>query len=258
MEYSEKKFKQLAERVFEDGGIDPDNLPEDLYFAIAEYLKKGVYEGFGGTLADFDGKPARLLTELRENIYIFSAAKTYQQCRALTDALTNEEGVKRSFSEFYREALEIDSQYNKNWARTEFDTAFGQAQQSRQWVEIEANKDALPMLRYSAILDANTSDICRPLDGIIAPVNDPIWNTVAPLNHFNCRCTLEQLPDSYAPTNGYEKKAKEVQDEMQPLFKMNCGKDGYVFKKDHPYFEVAPKDRKLAANNFNLPIPNED
>jgi hypothetical protein len=37
---------------------------------------------------------------------------------------------------------------------------------------------------------------------------------------------------------------------------MNSGKDGYIFDpKAHPYFKVAPKDKPLAKENFNLPIP---
>jgi len=37
---------------------------------------------------------------------------------------------------------------------------------------------------------------------------------------------------------------------------MNPGKTGYIFDpKAHPYFKVAPEDKKLAKENFNLPIP---
>jgi hypothetical protein len=36
---------------------------------------------------------------------------------------------------------------------------------------------------------------------------------------------------------------------------MNPGKDGYIFSPDHPYFDVAPKDREFAKENFGLPIP---
>jgi len=37
---------------------------------------------------------------------------------------------------------------------------------------------------------------------------------------------------------------------------MNSGKDGYIFDPNsHPYFKVGPKDKPLAKENFNLPIP---
>jgi hypothetical protein len=244
-------------------------------------------------------------------------------------------------------------------------------------------------------MDANTSDICRPLDGITRPVDDPFWNVHAPLNHFNCftgetkivtekglvniqnvnigdsvqthnqqykkvlhihinkfdgllknikfsnseivvnctpnhkflkflclgdewieanelkefdfiKCGLNSYTkivsikekeynglvynlmvdedESYTLSNGvkvhncrcllekidkYEgakqssdarikQVAKEMDAKMDDTFKMNPGKDGYIFSPEHPYFEVAKGDKALARNNFNLPIPKND
>jgi hypothetical protein len=45
---------------------------------------------------------------------------------------------------------------------------------------------------------------------------------------------------------------------MQPIFKMNVGLDKVVFSDKHPYFDVEPKDKKFARNNFDLPIPAKD
>lgn len=112
------------------------------------------------------------------------------------------------------------------------------------------------MLKYSAIIDANTSDICKPLDGITLPVNDKFWNTHAPLNHFNCRCVLLQVGEEKETNKEKVKEVeKEMNDKMQPLFKMNPGKDKVIFDDKHPYFEVAPKDKEFAKNNFDLPMP---
>ena len=48
MEYSDKQINSLIVDIYE-GVISVENMPEDLYFAIAEYLKKSLYEGFGGS-----------------------------------------------------------------------------------------------------------------------------------------------------------------------------------------------------------------
>ena len=124
--------------------------------------------------------------------------------------------------------------------------------------EIEKNKDTLPMLRYSAVMDPNTSEICAPLDGIVAPVDDEVWATIAPLNHFNCRCVLLQETSDVEKTDGNQEKVDEVTKDMQPLFKMNPGKDKVIFDDKHPYFQVEKKDRAFAADNFGLPIPDND
>lgn len=265
--YSDKLIEALFRGIY-SGKITQRFLPSSLYYAIADYLKSGLYDGYGATYSSlkkariptgFSKNDVELMTELRTNLYLFSAAKTYQQVRTMSSALIADDGSILPFKQFREKADETYTLYNKVWLQTEYDTAIGQAQAARKWQEIENNRDTLPLLEYSAILDKKTSEICRPLDGIVAPVGDPIWKRVAPLNHFNCRCMLIPLSEG-KQTSAKVKKAKVAETEgmMQDLFKMNPGMDGYVFKKDHPYFDVAAKDKALAKRNFDLPIPKND
>ena len=246
MNFSNEQIEAVLQGVF-DGTYTPENLPQDLYLAIADYLKKGLYDGFGATLETVSGRDELLLTELRENIYQFSGAKTYQQVVQMRDALVD----SNSYKEFKEVATQVYDLYNKTWMRTEYDTAIGQAQCAVKWSEFENNKDILPNLRYSTIGDA--CDICGPLDGMVEPIDHPVWQTLAPLNHFNCMCLLEATDEELSPrvTDGIDQL-------MHDNFKMNPGIDGYIFKKDHPYFDVAKGDRGLAELNFNLPIPESD
>lgn len=268
--YSDKFIAALFRGIYA-GRITPRKLPVTLYMAIGEYLKKAVYEGYGTTVTDlkrnldakvktgFRQQDLELLQEMRTNIYLFSAAKTYQQVRQMSSALISDDGVIVPFKQFREKAEQTFDLFNKTWLQTEYDTAIGQAQAARKWQDIESQADVLPLLEYVAVLDSKTSEICRPLDGIIAPVNDPIWKRVAPLNHFNCRCMLKQLDEGKLTSKKTkEKRVNETLDQMQDLFKINTGMDGYVFSKEHPYFDVAPKDKALAKRNFDLPIPKKD
>ncbi len=45
-------------------------------------------------------------------------------------------------------------------------------------------------LEYSAIMDDRTTEICSSLNGDIYPVDDEIWATFTPPNHYNCRSLL--------------------------------------------------------------------
>jgi len=257
-EYSDANLKKLIEGIY-NGLISEYDLPESLYNAIALSMEKAVYKGFGMTLADAVGKDFELLAELRENTFMFSAAKTFQQVKEIQGLMINEAGELRSIKEFGQLGRQTFEQWNTTWGNTEYHTAVGQAQSASKWNEIEKNAKALPMLRYSAVLDKNTSDICKPLDGIVAPVGDKIWNKVSPLNHFNCRCILLQEDGTVEATKGNEAKAEEVESNMQDVFKMNPGKDGYIFSPEHPYFQVEKKDRDFARSNFGLPLPkNKD
>lgn len=257
MNYTDKQIDALIADIYSGKYNPSDNLPEDLYFAIADHLVGGTYKGFGGSMADlaFGSTDQRLLDNLRENVYMFSGAKTYQQVREMSGMVADSKNLK----EFKEKALAVYKQYNDDWLRAEYNTAIGQAAQAGQWIDIQADKETFPLLRYSAVMDANTSTICAPLNGITLPVDDPFWRKFSPLNHFNCRCVFEKI-DKYTDvkTTGKNKIAaltKEMNDTVQPEFQMNPGRDGYIFKPDHPYFEVAPKDKAFAKRNFDLPIP---
>jgi SPP1 gp7 family putative phage head morphogenesis protein len=268
-EYSDSYIETLLTGVY-DGTITRQDLPEDLYKAIADYLKKGLYEGFGATLKGvqegvtkglFEVEDLRLIEELRENIYMFSAAKTYQQVSDMQEILTQDDELP-SWSEFKSGAQAIFGQYNENWLKAEYDTAIGQAQNAVKWNEIEKNKELMPYLRYNATEDDHECEICEPFNNLVAPVDDPIWGVCYPENHFRCRCMVDQL-DKYEDvtlTSDEDKdrllgNAKEI---MDPNFQMNAGKDRVVFSDKHPYFDVAKGDKKLAKENFGLPIPEED
>ncbi|MGI9192626.1 MAG: phage minor head protein [Chitinophagaceae bacterium] len=178
---TEKQIDKLIDDIY-TGAVTEYAIPESLYYMIARRLLDGLYEGYGATMASVELVDEAMLTALRTNVFQFSAAKSYQQLKTLSEKLA-ETGV---FSEFKKEAKQIMEVYNQTWLKTEYDTAIGQAQNIVKWQEIEKTKDIMPFLRYSAIIDPNTSEICRPLDGIVAKVDDPIWNKVSPLNHFNC------------------------------------------------------------------------
>ncbi len=249
MKYTEDQIEDLLKGIY-SGKYTNRKLPEDLYFAIAEYLRDGVYDGFGATLAEASESTVInnvLLRELRENVYMFSGAKTYAQVIEMRDLLAN----VNSYKEFRSGALGIYAQYNKTWLRTEYDTAIGQAQMAVKWDTFQRDKDVLPFLTYSTIGDA--CDICGPLDKFTAPVDDPIWDVIMPLNHFHCMCLVSSTTEE-----GSRWDVSEVTQNMDDNFKMNPGKDGYIFSDKHPYFEVAKGDRGFAGRNFDLPIPESD
>ncbi len=203
-EYSEALVLKYINGIY-DGSITEYDLPEGLYGAIGQYFQKGLYKGFGMTLADAKGKDLELLTELRENIWMFSAAKTFQETKDIRSLLFNEGGELRTNKEFNEVGMKAYDTWNNVWGATEYNTTVGQAQSASKWNEIEANKKLFPMLIYSAIDDANTSEECIAMAGITAPVDDPIWDMNAPLQHFNCF-----IPETKILTKNGFIKIKEV------------------------------------------------
>jgi len=193
---------------------------------------------------------------LLNNIYVFSGAKTYQQTRALTALLAVDE-YKSNFYAFKRAAEPIFGTYNQDYLQAEYQTAKASARMASDWKRIEIDKDVLPLLKYQTVGDGRVRPTHQQLDNIVRPVNDPFWKQYYPPNGWRCRCTVAQLAKDEEPLT--DMSGFTPPDDVPPLFRMNAGIDGYVFKtkgKDkHPYFDIAREDKANAKVNWNLPIP---
>lgn len=264
MKYTDAQIEALLDGIY-DESINTDDLPKDLYYAIADYLKRGLYAGFGGSLSDY--KPGstdyELLANLRENVYMFAGAKTYQEVGALQHLLIDDEGKLRSKHDFKKACRPVVGAYNDTYSEAEFDTTIGQAQMSVRWKRIEDQADVLPYLRMNVSLDERTCPICGPFHEVTLPVGHPFWKKYYPLLHYRCRCTVDQLSREEVGKITSAKKLKDLTDAaeelMNPVFLSNSGIDKQIFNKHHPYFTEIPKeDRGRAKNNFGLPIPETD
>lgn len=254
--YTDDQIQELLEEIRE-GTVDEYSIPLGLYNATANYMKHGLYEGFGSTLENVEGKDLELLTELRDNVYMFSAAKCFQEIKQISSLMFDEDGNLLSARKFNNLGKEAFDNWNTNWGLSEYQTAKGQAAQAVKWNEIERNADILPILVFST--DGHPCAECAPYENFAAPVSDPVWNWLAPLLHFNCECILMQEEESHpvSDKDDYE-KITGLKDTVPKEFQMNSGKDGYVFSPKQPYFSVEKKDVAFAKNNFGLPIPDKD
>lgn len=256
IKYSDKLIERLLEGIY-NGTINERELPVSLYKAIAENLKQALYEGFGGTLSDFAGKDFELLNELRENVYMFSAAKTFQEVKEIGAMMFDENGERVSMKEFTEAGRNVYDTWNEHYGRTEYSTAVGQATMANKWQNIQDNKDLLPTLVFDT--KGNPCEECAPFEGFAADVDDPIWNWLTPLLHFNCECTVRQEEKDYkVSSDEHYETIKGMKDDIPETFQMNPGKDGYIFSPDHPYFQVEAKDQEFAESNFGLPIPDAE
>jgi SPP1 gp7 family putative phage head morphogenesis protein len=256
-----KRIAEILQGIF-SGDIDVENLPEDLYFSIAKYLEKGVLEGAAEAYGKFGAKNIDLVNELRENVYMFSAAKTYTQTRELQDLMYDDEDNIKPYREWIKEARDVYDRYNSTdeYAGTEYRTAVQSAEMGVRWGQIQEQRKTLPYLLMTVVEDSVTTDICAPLDGVCLPVDDPFWNTYYPPNHFNCRSSVLQLDkedkDKVSSDEEVSKAVEHANEEMTDAFRMNVGKDRVIYSDSHPYFTVPREDKELAKNNFNLPIPD--
>jgi SPP1 gp7 family putative phage head morphogenesis protein len=212
----------------------PNSFNKSLTEAYSNIFLEGITTGYGVNLAEIDYSTPDwdMLFNLSKNAYQFSAAKNYTQLRQLTQALLDDAGKLRTYSQFKKAAYQINDTHTNPWLKAEYDTAVASAQMASKWVAIQKNKKQLPLLQFDAIIDQQTSVICRPLEGVIKPIEDPFWSMYYPPNHFRCRSTVRQLATGKITANHEIEHPEKVPN----MFKTNMAKTGMLFPKDHPYW----------------------
>ena len=235
------------------GIINTRNLDITTYGKTVAYLMNAVKNGYGG-FADnftFGSGLSDLAKGLERNIWEFSAAKQYQEVRTLSKMIFR----GQPFEEFKPLADIVWKDYNETWLKSEWVTGVQQAQSAREWQDFQDNDD-VQFLRYHTQRDSRVRSEHAALEGIIRAKNDPFWNNYAPKNGWRCRCFLTGQETTKKVTDLSKKKIPVFGDKDFPKeFKMNAGKDKFIFSKRHPYFKVSKGDLTLKNNNFNLPLP---
>lgn len=255
----EKNFDELIEGVF-NGDISIFNLPVELYAYTVTILDKMVFKGWGNVTASQSAK----VNQFRHNIGMFSGAKTFQNVLDLSKAVYLPDGSKMPFADYKKLALKINNQYNLNWLKSEQNTVFAQSENARKWVKYEDERALFPNLKYITVGDSRVRHSHKELNGLIRPVNDPVWSRIMPQNDFGCRCIVVQTLESEI-TNKTKTKSKtsEIFSEFKKGdgFDFNPAKTGYIFKEKgkgkERYFKVPRAFKTEQENNFGFPSVQE-
>lgn len=229
-----------------NGSTTRHKLPKPYYNSTRVDLMDAVKKGMGNPKG-FEG----LLEDMGLNAQAFAGAKTYNLVRDLEELQKGSPNYK----DYEPKAQALVKQYD-TWGEAEINTAQQQTHQAKQWHIIKEDAGLFKILKYSTIGDA--CKICKPLDGITAPVNSPIWRRIYPCNHYNCYCIVIQLTEDDGPFTNEKELATLVAGStqlMNPVFLSNPGITNKIYTNKHPYFSSVPKnDRDFARENFGLPI----
>jgi SPP1 gp7 family putative phage head morphogenesis protein len=245
------ELKKLLEKIIRDIW-QRKGMPADINKQLTEFFAskywEGVEKGWEIDLenVDFNTPDEKMLAKLEESVYQFASAKNYQQLKAISQALIDEQGKLRNFSAFRRAAAEINNEFVNQWLEVEYNYAVASSQMASRWQRIEATKETLPLLEYMTVGDDRVRLEHQELEGITLPVDDEFWNSYYPPNGWNCRCDVMQH-DTGTITN---KDTIVYPEKMPDMFKYNSGKADFVFPKNHPYYDGLPGDVKLQADKL--------
>jgi SPP1 gp7 family putative phage head morphogenesis protein len=213
------------------GKLKPKDLDKELVLKTYDELYKGAKAGYGKDWDKLNKVGDLLVTEIQNNLYFFSAAKSYAQLVEFNDLLVDDAGKIRSFADFRRKVMVVHKTYNGNYLQAEYQTAQRSANAAKQWQGFVKDEDLFPNLQYRTVGDDRVRDAHDKLEGVIKPINDKFWDTNYPPNGFRCRCAVRQT------TKGATKSVPKVT--VDKGFGNNVGKTGKVFDENgHPYFTI--------------------
>ena len=272
-DYTDKDLEKLLASLY-NGEIDPLNLPEDLYLAVAKFVMGGVEKGLSNPAVEFGEVDQKLMDALSENIHLFSAAKTFNFTLEASDSMFDKNGKLLPFEDFKIKATQVFEKYHGEiehgtikggWLEAEYNTALSQAGHVKKWNQIQETKHLLPYLIRNEVSDATECDICASVNGVCLPADHPFWNENAGDLHFNCRGIVEQADKGEGESKEWDedeiKQGLKKGDDAgrTDAFKFNPGKREEIFatdgKSQHPYFQIPKPYQKFAEQNFGLPIP---
>jgi len=93
--------------------------------------------------------------------------------------------------------------------RTNIQSTYNQA----HWDTAQGSKYVV-MLEFLGIEDDRQSDICAPFNGFIALKTDPIWNTIRPVNHYQCRTGIGSITKARADREGLKPSPRPSKDDI--------------------------------------------
>ena len=86
--------------------------------------------------------------------------------------------------------------------KTIFNTNMQTAFAAGQWQRIQANKKALPYLRYNKSASGHPRDGHKRYYGLVLPVEHDIWKVIFPPNGYGCKCSVSALTKRQAEEEG--------------------------------------------------------
>ena len=114
--------------------------------------------------------------------------------RLISRGFTDYEGVDSEVEDeaILADLIDIDPEQLPHYVNTLVRTNTFEAMNEARFAEFTdpALDGYVVALEYSAILDENTTEFCRYMDGRVYKSGSEVWDTHRPPNHYNCRSVL--------------------------------------------------------------------
>lgn len=192
---------------------------------------------------------------LTRSDYIFSGMKTFHELNEAFPSLLDENGNRKSFERFLNDVRKIDSTYNSNYLRAEYNFVQASAEMAAKWERFAEDGDRY-YLQYRTANDGKVRPTHATLHGVTLPMSDPFWEEYYPPNGWNCRCTAIQVRKSKYPATPHDEAMalgeEALQRDTKGLFRFNSGIERKTVPDYNPYTIRKCKDCDIAKGKLKL------
>ncbi|KAA6342200.1 hypothetical protein EZS27_010054 [termite gut metagenome] len=259
--FNESVFEDAIRFIHEKKGFSPQDLyqksPRELVNYLSQIFTNSITEGFKQEETPQYEASETVRNALRENVFVFSGMKTYQELKEASLLLVTDKGEIKPFGQFKEDVKSVYQTYNERYLEAEYDFAVHSSAMAARWQDFEEDAEEYD-LQYRTAGDDKVRPEHAALNGITLPKNDPFWNEYLPPNGWECRCTTVQVRKGKYPLSNPEEsqelgKAATTQKgkdgvNKAAMFRFNSGKTLKIFPHKHPYFarQSSPQDVKQA------------
>lgn len=192
---------------------------------------------------------------LTRSDYIFSGMKTFHELNEAFPSLLNENGDRKPFEQFLNDVRKIDSTYNGNYLRAEYNFVQASAEMAAKWEQFTGDGDRYN-LQYRTAADGKVRPTHAALHGVTLPITDPFWEEYYPPNGWNCRCTVVQVRKSKYPETPHDEAMalgeEALQKDSKGIFHFNAGKEQKSVPDYNPYTIRRCRDCDVAKGKLKL------
>lgn len=197
---------------------------------------------------------------LTRSNYIFSGIKTFHELNEAFPSLLDENGERKSFERFLNDVQKIDSTYNGNYLRAEYNFVQASAEMASKWEAFIEDGDRYN-LQYRTQHDSKVRPEHAELHGVTLPPSDTFWEEYYPPNGWNCRCTVVQVRKSKYPTTPHDDAVSRgeaaLQRDTRGMFRFNPGIEKKTVPDYNPYTIKRCKDCDIASKLVSGILDNE-
>jgi SPP1 gp7 family putative phage head morphogenesis protein len=152
--------------------------------------------------------PADFLKMVEEGVaadaFTVANMASLSQIMRVLDSLVEALMTGMSFGDWQKSAASAIDDLTTPHQETIFRNFLQSAYNAGKYAQFQKGKQFRPVIMYDAINDSRTRPHHAAMDGFMALVDDPVWDTWLPPNGHNCRCTVMSLTRKQADARGFK------------------------------------------------------